>query len=246
MTNETIIKMVQAGVPTETIVRTIQSAESFRFGTLPGDLTQLQQANVPDEVIRALAARINWPGTAPLVVVHPLLTPPQPQPGVNKGQSLFDHNQDQDDHYDYLHAGAREIVLTGMGFVSHPAGSTSLSLAGATFGEFLTRGNMIGGGVSASGVQDVYFSGVYRYFVKTGDPKLFPFAGASMGWNVAHIGDSSAGRNYLTKAEIGLRYFPVRHIAIDMSYNLQYLHSEHLSFGDSAFSAISVGFAHVF
>jgi len=78
LTNEIIIKMVQAGVPTETIIRTIQSAESFRFGTLPGDLMQLQQANVPEEVIRALAARINWPGTPPLVIAHPVVKPAPP------------------------------------------------------------------------------------------------------------------------------------------------------------------------
>ena len=87
LTNEIIIKMVQAGVPTETIIRTIQSAESFRFGTLPGDLMQLQQANVPEEVVRALAARINWPGTPPLVIAHPVAAPepvaaPQKTPKV--------------------------------------------------------------------------------------------------------------------------------------------------------------------
>jgi len=76
LTNEIIIKMVQAGVPTETIVRTIQSAESFSFGTLPGDLQQLQEAKVPDEVIRALAARINWPGSSWRQVVPVQLAPP--------------------------------------------------------------------------------------------------------------------------------------------------------------------------
>lgn len=78
LTNEIIIKMVQAGVPTETIVRTIQSAESFHFGTLPGDLMQLQEAKVPDEVIRALAARINWPGSSWRMVVPVQLAPPPP------------------------------------------------------------------------------------------------------------------------------------------------------------------------
>lgn len=75
ITNEIIVKLVQSGVPTETIVRTIQAADSFRFGTVPGDLMRLQQAQVPDEVIRALAGRINWPGTPPLVIAHAPLTP---------------------------------------------------------------------------------------------------------------------------------------------------------------------------
>jgi hypothetical protein len=83
LTNEIIIKMVQAGVPTETIVRTIQSAESFHFGTLPGDLIDLQQANVPEEIVRALAARINYPGTSWRIVVPVQITPP-PAPAAQE------------------------------------------------------------------------------------------------------------------------------------------------------------------
>ena len=78
LTNEIIIKMVQAGVPTETIVRTIQAAESFHFGTLPGDLIELQQAKVPEEIVRALAARINYPGSSWRIVVPVQIAPPAP------------------------------------------------------------------------------------------------------------------------------------------------------------------------
>ena len=76
LTNEIIIKMWKSEVPAETIVRTIQAAEGFHFGTLPGDLIELQQAGVPDDVVRALAARINYPGSSWRVVVPVQITPP--------------------------------------------------------------------------------------------------------------------------------------------------------------------------
>jgi len=83
LTNDIIIKMWKSGVPAETIVRTIQAAEAFHFGTLPGDLTDLQQAGVPDDVVRALAARINYPGSSWRVVVPVQITPP-PAPAAQE------------------------------------------------------------------------------------------------------------------------------------------------------------------
>jgi len=251
MTNETIIKMVQSGVPTETIVRTIQAAESFRFGTLPGDLTQLQEAKVPDEVIRALAARINWPGTSPLVIAHPPLTPASPlavppPPGSNsamKNSAFPSQSQDQEDPY--LFKGAREISFTGSGFVTNSS-SKNMSLAGIMGGSFLTAGNLLGAGILTSGVHDLYLSGLYRHFFKTKDVRLFPFAGVGAGSNLAHLSESTTEHNYVARGEVGLRYFPVRHIAVDMAYTLQYLHMRGSSFGDSAASGVTFGFIHVF
>ncbi|MBZ5578325.1 MAG: hypothetical protein LAP40_17310 [Acidobacteriia bacterium] len=251
MTNETIIKMVQSGVPTETIVRTIQSAESFRFGTLPGDLSQLQQAKVPDEVIRALAARINWPGSSPLVIAHPPLTPQSPlavppPPGSNsalKKGAFPSQSQDQEDPY--LFKGAREISFVGSGFVTGGS-SKNTNLAGITAGTFLSAGNLLSAGILTSGVHDLYLAGLYRHFFKTKDPKLFPFGGIGAGSNLAHLSDSTTNHNYLARGELGLRYFPVRHIAVDMAYTLQYLHMRGSSFGDSAASGVTFGFIHVF
>lgn len=57
LTNETIIKMVQAGVPTGTIIRTIAAAEKTDFGFLPNQLQQLQYYKVPDDVVKAMAAK---------------------------------------------------------------------------------------------------------------------------------------------------------------------------------------------
>lgn len=251
LTNETIIKMVQSGVPTETIIRTIQSAESFRFGTLPGDLSQLEQAKVPEEIIRALAARINWPGTSPLVIAHPPATPqapaavPPPSSKSDLQKGIF-ATQSQDQEDPYLFKGAKEIEFTGSGFLTHASGGHSLNLAGITGGTFLTRSSMIGVGLYTSGVHDAFLTGFYRYFLKTKDPRVFPFAGVGGGSNLAHFSPSPTDATFLGRAELGLRYFPVRHIAVDMAYTLQYLRIEHTSFGQTAGSGVSFGFIHVF
>ena len=246
MTNEIIIKLVQAGVPTETIVKTIQSADSFHFGTLPGDLMQLQQQHVPEEIIRALSARINWPGTAPLIVVHAPLTEAPAEatkPTQKKKESTAGETEG------YLYKGAREIEFAGSGFISHSSASQSMGLVAATGGYFLSRGHQIGGGMTgmfSSGAHDVFVSGNYRYFVRTGDAKLFPFFGGGAGVNVAHLSGTGTGHNLLGKAEFGVRYFTVRHVAIDLAYDLQYVHVGGADFAASTYSAISVGFAHVF
>jgi hypothetical protein len=246
LTNETIIKMVQSGVPTETIIKTIQAAGSFHFGTLPGDLIQLQQAKVPDEIIRAIAARINWIGPSPVTVSHAPVAPLNQLPKNGELKNGYIAETAKEAEESYLHKGAKEIDFVGGGIIAGSSTMKSLGLASVTADTFLSRGNMIGAGVYTSGVQQVFVSGLYRYFVKTGDPKLFPFIGAAAGANVVHLSDSLTSHNYLGKGEIGLRYFAMRHIALDVSYGLQYLHSRGAGFAESASSAISFGFAHVF
>lgn len=66
--NETVIRMVQAGVPTDVIIRTIASAERTSFSFLPGDIQMFAQYKVPDDVFKAMAAKANGrpiAGTAP-------------------------------------------------------------------------------------------------------------------------------------------------------------------------------------
>jgi hypothetical protein len=57
LTNDVIIKMVQAGVPTGTIIRTIQSADKVDFRFLPSDLDAFSQAKVPEDVFKAMVTR---------------------------------------------------------------------------------------------------------------------------------------------------------------------------------------------
>lgn len=248
MTNQTIIKMVQSGVPTETIIKTIQAADSFRFGTLPGDLMQLEAAHVPDEVIKALAARINWVGPRPGGISHAPIVPPPVvgHPAPLQNGFLAQAQEGLDTTGGYLFKGAHEIVMGGSGFVTHNSSSHGLSLAGFGANTFLSRGNMIGVGLLTSGTEAVFMAGTYRYFVKTGDPRLFPFAGITGGTNLVQLSSSPVTPNYLARAELGMRYFVMRHVAIDVAYNLQYLHTRGFAFGSSTSSALSLGFAHVF
>ena len=77
LTNETIVKMVSAGVPATTIIRTIQAADRVDFRFLPYDLQMFQYARVPEEVVKAMAAR-DKPLPVPASVPAP--APPQQSP----------------------------------------------------------------------------------------------------------------------------------------------------------------------
>src|SRR6185295_11315879 len=57
LTNETIIRLVVSGVPTDTVINTIRVSDSVSFGFLPGDLELLQRYHVPEDVVKAMAAK---------------------------------------------------------------------------------------------------------------------------------------------------------------------------------------------
>jgi hypothetical protein len=87
LTNGIVIKMVQSGVPTDTIVRTIATAEKVNFGFLPNDLAAMSNAKVPDDVFKAMARRDKTVGPtaaapAPVQVVAVAATPTTTPPTV--------------------------------------------------------------------------------------------------------------------------------------------------------------------
>jgi hypothetical protein len=57
LTTDAVIKMVQSGVPNQTIIRTIQSAAQVNFTFLPDDLELMIRAKVPEDVFKAMAAK---------------------------------------------------------------------------------------------------------------------------------------------------------------------------------------------
>jgi hypothetical protein len=57
LTNDTVIKMVQAGVPSTAIIRTIAAAEHTHFQFQPVDVAVLQRAKVPDDVFKAMVSK---------------------------------------------------------------------------------------------------------------------------------------------------------------------------------------------
>ena len=83
LNNETIIRLVVAGVPTETIINTIRGASVVNFGFLTGDLTLLQRYHVPDEVVKAMAAKSNGKPIGQATAAPP----PQQAPQVETRQS---------------------------------------------------------------------------------------------------------------------------------------------------------------
>jgi hypothetical protein len=115
LTNETIINLVQAGVPTQTIINTIASAEKTDFTFVGAPLQRLTSARVPDEVFKAMAAKsnnrlvaTNTPPQAP----RPALSPSpavQSQPTTPQGSVL-----DNEALIKLAKAGMSDEILIGL------------------------------------------------------------------------------------------------------------------------------------
>jgi hypothetical protein len=80
LTNQVVIKMVEAQVPADLIVKTIAESQT-RFNLAPADLVSLKQSGVPDETIRAIVARQSGGQTVSQVVTQaevPIASPASP------------------------------------------------------------------------------------------------------------------------------------------------------------------------
>ena len=250
LTNETIINMVRANVPADVIVRTIGAAERVDFRFLPGDLQLLAQYNVPDDVVRAMAAKgkgLPVGGAAPPSAVPAQATPVAPAPQTPAALPRRVRPEEGAAPDLYQGRGMWDADISGFVIIPHidPSGSTIGSVTG-TGGYFVTRGLLVGMAVQAlfvGSLKDVYLAGGGRYYFKTGSPKVLPYVGADAGVNV--IADGSSTSNFLAQGSAGLRVFVTRHVALDFGYTLEYVHISGASFQESTASAITVGFAHV-
>jgi len=134
LTNETIIRLVASGTSAETIINTIRSAGAVTFGFLPGDLELLQRYRVPDDVVKAMAAKDKGkpiPTTSTLVPPAKIVPPqvqPQPtrqasaeSPRVTEPQAVLTN----DSILKLVKAGMGEDVILSM--ISSQSGQYSLN-----------------------------------------------------------------------------------------------------------------------
>lgn len=251
--NGTIIRMVQAGVPTNVIIQTIDSAQSVNFSFLPGALTQLNQYKVPEDVIRAMAGRdrrLN-PTPAPAPPAAPQAPPPPhpqaaPAPQAPKLQpgTVVTNSPDEV----FQDGGMLDLNFQGSVLIPH-AGSSTTGFISANLGYFLSRGNEIGLGVSGlfvPGGREVILGGFYRYYFPTGNARILPFVGIGAGGDLVHTTLFGNDNHFAALAQAGLRTFVTKHVAIEAGYTLVYVRVKGVPFQDSSASQIAVGFAHVF
>lgn len=240
--NDTIMRMVAAGVPSDVIIRTIQAADSVSFRLLPYDLDVLQRAKVPEDVVKAMAAR-----AAGRPVSGQTQTSPAPgQPAV-VGVSAPPPTPPLGDVYQT--AGMWNIGLSAAAFIPHYDPSQTFGLVSLETGYFVTRGSLIGADISAffdGGSQDIFLAGKYRYFFGKATNKILPYLGGGAGGNIAHASGFGTAGNFLAEGGAGVRVFLAPHVAIDIGYSLEYVHVSGLGFKDSSFSLVTIGFAHVF
>ena len=258
LTNDTIIRLVGSGVPTATIIRTIDVADSVAFTFLPGDLNALAQAKVPEDVVKAMAARSNRigpaaPATAPAKAATPTpaaqptprptqtLVPPPPQ--VNS-PARTSSATDQ-----YQGRGMWDINAQASAMIPHSSAADSSGFVSAGLGYFVARKSevgFLGSGLFVNGAQDVVLGGFYRQYLKGGESRVIPFVGGAAGGNIAHASGFGTQSNFAALGEAGLRVFVARHVALEIGYTLVYVHVKGAGFSDSSLSQISFGFAHVF
>ena len=255
LTNDTIIRLVSSGVPAATIIRTIDSSDSVAFRFLPGDLSALAQANVPEDVIKAMAARSNrvvqsTPAAAPVKVTvpspsaqaapPPKPTPPPPPRQVNPRISATD---------EYQGRGMWDVGFQGSVSIPHASASAYVGFAEGSVGYFVARKSEVGfaaSGVLIQGYKDVVLGGFYRQYLVSGEKRVIPYVGAAAGGDIVHFSGSGTNGNFAAIGQGGLRMFVTKHVAVDVGYNLVYVRINGLGFKDSSLSQVSVGFAHVF
>jgi hypothetical protein len=113
LTNETIIRLVASGVPIETVVNTIRGTNSVNFSFLPGDLELLQRYHVPDDVVKAMAAKSAGKPIPAQESVQPLQArPPQVQNGT--GTRKAEPGLTNESIVKLVKAGMTEDVVLGM------------------------------------------------------------------------------------------------------------------------------------
>lgn len=118
LTNETIIRLIASGVPTDTVINTIRSAGAVNFSFLPGDLDLMQRYHVPDDVVRAMSAKDNgkpipnFPTPAPAVAAK--IVPPQVQPQPAR-QAATEPSRVSESQIGLTNDSVLKLVKAGMG-----------------------------------------------------------------------------------------------------------------------------------
>lgn len=246
ITNETVIRMVAAGVPSNAIIQSINNSPTVNFTMGPGALQALGQARVPNEVIVAMLARTqDAPQSQPAKALAQQQPPPQAPAPPPVRAAVVGSPDDR-----YQDGGMWDVNFQASAAFPHESSSDYTALATGTLGYFASRGNEIGvgatilrlpvlGGTSITSVQ-----GVYRFYFPTSG-RAIPYFGAGAGLaNVRLLGVGET--RFAASANAGVRVFVARRIGIDVNYVLQYIRVPGFGFQSSSSSGLAIGFAHVF
>ena len=237
LTDQRIIELVRAGISADELRRIIATAPSIAFDLSPAATDAMLRAGVTEDTIKMMAAK-----ESPAVP-----SPAAPSSRTSAGGGPPAQTQSTSDSYQGR--GMWDIGLSATAFIPHASPSDAFGLVNAEVGYFVTRGSLLSGAISAfftGGAQDYFMVGSYRYFFGKGTSRILPYVGGGAGGNVAHAGGLGTAGNFLAQGGGGLRFFLAQHVAIDVGYNLDYIHVSGVGFKDSSYSVVSIGFADVF
>ncbi|HEV2991211.1 MAG TPA: hypothetical protein VG759_22420 [Candidatus Angelobacter sp.] len=148
--------------------------------------------------------------------------------------------------------GDSELGMNGAITISHSdPGNTSGDVT-VSYGYYFTKKDLVGFDtltILSKDLQDVFLQGRYRHLFPTGNPKIFPFVGAAAGVEIIHTGGALGGGTqhpFVGTGEAGVKFFVSQRTALEIAYNLQYIHNANGSFADNSQSLITFGFTHIF
>lgn len=252
MTNQTVLDMFRGKVPIESIKAAVSAAPSVSFEFSQTALMQLTSAGVPDDVIKAMAARTQG-NQVPLTPagVQPAPTARPVDISVPRNTSILN---------EYIHRGSREVGVSGTVIIPHAYPAASIGVIDTDFGYYIARHSLVGAQalvLATSAAQAYVLMGRYRYLQHTGNPRLYPFVGVSAGAAIGHSGGSitingdrydlsGTQSQFLTRAEAGIKYFVADHVSFETAYNLLYARVADVDFKDSSASMITFGLAFTF
>ncbi len=142
-----------------------------------------------------------------------------------------------------------DVGLEGTAVIPHYSASDTVGEVSFETGYFVTRGSLISAdvmGFFSGESDDIFLTGNFRYFFGKPTSKILPYLGGGAGGNILHVSGYGTAGNFLAEGGGGVRVFVAPHVAIDIGYNLVYIHVSGAGFKDSTASEVTVAFAHVF
>jgi hypothetical protein len=143
--------------------------------------------------------------------------------------------------------GDRELELNGAFTIPHSDPGSATGVATVGYGYYFRKNDLLGMDTLTMINKDsqmVYAQGRIRHLFSMRDPTVYPFVGV-MGGGIMMSG-SGGSNSGIGTGEAGVKFFVSQRTAVEISYDLLYVHQSGGSFVDNTTSTINVGFTHIF
>lgn len=148
--------------------------------------------------------------------------------------------------------GDSELGMNGSVIIQNSDIASTSGDVTLSYGHYFTKNDLVGTDtltVLGKDFQNVFAQGRYRHLFPTANPKVFPFVGAAAGVELIHLGGALGGGTqhpFVGTGEAGVKFYVSQRTALEVAYNLQYIHNSTGTFATNSQSLITFGFTHIF